>query len=196
MKRVQFFSCDDVTNNKQLRYILLLLLTTGARPNEICQLWKDDFKDEGNGLITIRINENKSRGQKVKTLAAERVLYLNSLLVSAGFLDYLKTRKLGMVFDLKMPTLKNYSSFISLEFTAILRELKIETKTMYCFRHTALNALKQNKISPTYIQDMAGHEATTTAGKFYHQTHSPLDLKTETEKILSFEVVKSLHNLS
>lgn len=192
----KIFSCDEVKANKQLSYILMLLLTTGARPNEICQLWKDDITDEGNGLITIRINENKSRGQKVKTLAAERMLYLNSLLVTAGFLEYIKTKKMGMIFDLKMPTLKNYSSFISLEFTAILRELKIETKTMYCFRHTALNALKQHTISPTYIQDMAGHEATTTAGKFYHQTHSPLDLKKETEKILSFESVKSLHNLS
>ncbi|MBO9644008.1 MAG: tyrosine-type recombinase/integrase [Pseudacidovorax sp.] len=186
------FSCDGLRRNQKLFYICLLLLTTGARPNEICQLWTDDIT-LGDDINTIRIVGNKERDQTLKTASSKRIIYLHPLLVKLGFLQYLNGKNLGMVFDLKKPATKTYSTFISEEFTQILRSLGIEKKTMYCFRHTVINRLKQAKVLQTINEDLVGHEGQGTNAKVYSQQHSAENLRDETQEILSYREVKPLH---
>jgi integrase len=106
-----------------------------------------------------------------------------------GFLDYLNNKNLGMIFDLKKPTKKTYSTFISEDFTGIIRLLGIESKTMYCFRHTVINRLKQSKILQSISEDLVGHEGKGTNATVYSQQHSAENLKEETEKILSYSEI-------
>lgn len=184
----KIFSSNDIRENQKLFFISLLLLTTGARPNEICQLWTDDIIIE-NGIVKIRITENKSRGQTLKNKSSDRVIYLHPMLEHFGFLDYLKKKNLGMIFDLKKPTKKTYSTFISEDFTGIIRSLGIESKTMYCFRHTVINRLKQSKILQSISEDLVGHEGKGTNATVYSQQHSAENLKEETEKILIYSEI-------
>lgn len=182
----KIFTNEWLKSNKKLYFICLLLLTTGARPNEICQLWTDDIYEE-DGIYNIRITENKDRGQTLKTKASKRTIYLHQILIDNGFLDYLKSRPSGMVFDLRKPSAKTYSTFISEDFSKFLRSIGIDGKTMYFFRHTVNNRLKQYGVNSEIRQDLVGHEGQGTNEKIYSKKHSPINLKNATEKILSYE---------
>ncbi len=190
----KIFSFKELQKNQKLLFICLLLLTSGARPNEICQLWTDDIV-VGKAITTIRITENEGRNQSLKTKSSDRVIYLNSLLEHFGFFEYLKSRKLGMLFDLKKPAKKTYSTFISEDFTGILRSLGIEKKTMYCFRHTAINRMKQHKVLQAINEDLVGHEGKGTNATVYSQQYSPEILREETEKILQYKDVPFFGNM-
>ena len=190
----KIFSAPEVKGNKTLFYILLLLVTTGARPNEVCQLWTDDvvIDPKIGPFYTIRFVENMVRDQTLKNKTSVRTIYLNDLLVKAGFISYLNSRGKGMIFDLKKPALKNYSTFISEDFTKILRRLGITKKTMYCFRHTAISRMGNARVDPKVNRDMVGHEGEGTNEKVYQTPHQPAFLRTATQEILSYEDVKAL----
>jgi integrase len=184
----QLFYSAEIKSNEKLFWVCMLLVTTGARPNEICQLWTDDIQQEER-LWTIRITENPERDQSLKTKTSKRKIYLNSLLIELGFLDYLNSKQLGQIFELKKPALKSYSTFISEELSIILRKLGIKEKTMYCFRHTVVNRLKQNLILQTINEDLVGHEGKGTNATVYSQKHSAQNLKNATEEILRYTEV-------
>lgn len=190
----KLFSCEALQKQQKLFFICLILLTSGARPNEICQLWTDDITIEKD-IIKVRITENAERDQSLKNKQSKRTIYLHPLLEKFGFIDYLKGKKLGMVFDLTKPTKKTYSTFASEDLTKILRSIGIQTKTMYCFRHTVLNRLKQAEIADNVSQDLVGHEGKTTKSKFYEQQFAAEILKNKTEKILSYEEVSLFKKL-
>ncbi len=183
------FSSDKLQSNKKLFFVCLLLVTTGARPNEICQLWTDDIYID-NGIYKIRIVENSNRDQTLKTKSSERVIYLNSILEEFNFTEYLKSKKLGMIFELKKPAQKTYSTFISQDFTELLRSIGIEKKTMYCFRHTVIDRLKQSLVLKSINEDLVGHEGQGTNAKVYSQQHSAENLKKETEEILKYREIE------
>lgn len=184
----RIFSNEKFKANKKLFFICLLLLTTGARPNEICQLWTDDIYIE-NGIYKIRITDNVVRNQSLKTKSSKRVIYLNSMLERFGFIEYIKSKKEGMLFDLKKPKTKTYSTFISQDLTDILRTINIEKKTMYCFRHTVVDRLKQNLVLQSINEDLVGHEGKGTNATVYSQQHSAENLKLITEKILQYSEI-------
>jgi site-specific recombinase XerD len=79
------FSSPAILGDKQICFIAMLLVTSVARPNEICQLWTDDIQKDGK-IGTIRMVKNDERYQTLKTPDSKRVIYLNRLLIEAGFL--------------------------------------------------------------------------------------------------------------
>lgn len=180
------FKIPELKSNRKLFFICLLLVTTGARPNEICQLWVDDIFEE-NGIYKIRITENKARDQSLKTKGSKREIYLNTIVEKFGFIEYWKTRKEGRLFDLTRPTKKNYSTFISEDFSKFLRNSGIKEKTLYCFRHTVINRLKQKLVAQSIYEDLVGHEGKSTSEKFYSRQHSAENLKGATEDILQYK---------
>lgn len=184
----QLFSSEALQNKQKIFFICLILLTSGARPNEICQLWTDDIIIEDD-IIKVRITKNEERDQSVKNKQSNRFIYLHPLVKKFGFLEYLKDKKLGMIFDLKKPAMKNYSTFVSEDLTEILRSLGIQEKTMYCFRHTVLNRLTQNFVDDKLQRDLVGHEGKDTKSKRYVQEFPPEILKEKTEKLLSYEEI-------
>lgn len=198
----KIFASDFVIENMQNKFILLLLLTTGARPNEICQLWTDDVfqkidESSGQPIWIIRITKNVKRGQTLKTKPSNRIIYLNDLLIQKGFIDYLQSKPLGMLFKLTKPTNKTWSAFFSSDFTDLLRnQLKIDNKVLYCFRHTANNRLKDKLVPSEAREDLLGQEQVGTNKKVYSIPHSPIKLKQLTEAHLFFDEVTSINNLN
>lgn len=197
----KIFSCEKVISSKPLFFISLIMLTSGARPSEICQLWHDDIiKDDDFYIIKIRVNAD--REQTLKTKQSERDIYLHPLVIKHGFLEYLETRKNKNLFDLPKAKGKNISKLISENFSEILRKtLNIEVKTMYYFRHTAINCLKVKgaKIPnmKAISRDLVGHEdddeKSDTIGDFYEQRYPVKFLMESTESLLNYDEVKSLH---
>lgn len=69
------------------KWILLLLRYTGARPSEICQLYKADIDLKA---CSISIQAHRS-DQTLKTPSSARTIPIHSQLIKAGFLDFVKS---------------------------------------------------------------------------------------------------------
>lgn len=187
----KIFNSSFVKDNQQNKFILLLLLTTGARPNEICQLMAHDiYKDTSGDFHILDINDDGYE-KTLKNRASKRKIYIHQLLIDHGFLDYLGTRTNKRLFDLTKPTNKNFSVFFSEDFSELLRdELEIKVKVLYCFRHTAINRLKQNKVNHEIREDLTGHTPEGVNAKTYTQKYDPAMLRSETQELLFFREVR------
>lgn len=199
----KIFTCQELLDNKTLFYITLILLTSGARPSEICQLYADDIKAEENNIFSIRITSNEQREQSIKNEWSDRKIYLHPILIKQGFIDYWKNRdKSKPLFDIKRQSNKNASKFPSEDFSQILRKIGINVKTIYYFRHTVINRMYQygmkNKVEnlEKIMRDMIGHDddnKSDTIEKHYRDKLSFDILKELTEHILNYDEVKALH---
>lgn len=200
---------SSLMNNEQARFILLLLLTSSARPNEICQLDGNDIVLEtdietGQPIYVIKIRPEAydedgvtpiDTKKSVKTPHSKREIYLHNLLIQNGFVDYLETRKNKKLFDLKLTKQKTFATQFSEDFTRVLRdELKIPKKTLYCFRHTSCNLLARKRVVTFARENLMGHLPKGENEGTYTQKLSPQELKDLTEEPLYFHSVKSLHN--
>ncbi|WP_158658271.1 hypothetical protein [Achromobacter sp. AONIH1] len=200
----KIFSCQKIKDKTSLFYVCLIMLTSGARPSEICQLWHDDI-NKVDDYYTIRIVENPQREQTLKTPQSKRLIYLHPLVIKHGFLEYLETRKGRNIFDIPKAKGKNISKLISEDFSEILRKtLNIEVKTLYYFRHTVINRIKAKGAEVPNIKeitkDMIGHDdddddkqKTDTMLEHYEQLYPPSILKKATESLLNYEEVKALN---
>ncbi|MGL6052119.1 MAG: integrase, partial [Aeromonas salmonicida] len=78
------------------RWIALLGLFTGARANEICQLYADDVQ-QVDGLWCLNIRSGRP-DQKLKTCNSARLIPLHRHLLQAGFIEFVTGRAGGRLF--------------------------------------------------------------------------------------------------
>ena len=75
------------------KWIIYLVIYTGARRGELVQLRKEDVKvDEKTGRYYLLITD-AHESQKLKTENAKRKIPLHQALIDAGFLDYVGLAK-------------------------------------------------------------------------------------------------------
>lgn len=156
-------------------WIPLLLLHTGLRPSEACQLRTSDLKPcTDSGIWYLEVTDDGYK-QKVKTPTARRQVPLHHMLIARGFLNYVQQRrKLRKVqlFECS-PTGKDddWSRNFSQRFNRFLTsQLKYETKdrpTAYSFRHTFVDALKKLDVKEHLVSEIVGHSnASQTYGRY------------------------------
>ena len=75
------------------RWIALLALFTGARANEICQLYAD-YVQQVDGIWCLNIRSGRP-DQKLKTANSARLVPLHRHLLQAGFIEFVKDRAGG-----------------------------------------------------------------------------------------------------
>ena len=108
----RIFAVTSAASPKTATYWLpLLMLATGARPNELAQLRTDDldprFNDQPHLNVLCLIDddddaaperdetEEKKKSQRVKTAAGRRKIPLHPILVRAGFIQFVQDRDAG-----------------------------------------------------------------------------------------------------
>lgn len=69
---------------------------TGARANEICQLYADDVQ-QVDGVWCLNIRDNRP-DQKLKTINSARLIPIHSSLIAGGFIDFVQVRAGGRLF--------------------------------------------------------------------------------------------------
>jgi integrase len=168
-------------------WVPLLALYTGARINELCQLHPDNVLQEGYSdpdgkqlsAWVIRIEDNKARGQRVKTEGSERRIPVHADLIKLGFLDYAKRQKgKALLFDaLKM---NNQDGRISGAwgqwFSEYLRGtcgVADKKMTFHSFRHTFKHHARGALIPEDVHNALTGHE-TGDAARDYGGLSYPL----------------------
>lgn len=171
------------------KWLPILGLYTGARLNELCQLYLEDIV-EVEGVHCIYVNA-KHPDQKLKTLSSERLIPIHSKLIEQGFLEFVaKQRNLGnqrLFPELSLHKHNGYAAHPSRWFAGVRSKLGIETTSgkldFHSFRHTVADHLKKEGISESLIGALLGHKTGGITFGRYGKDYDPESLITVVEKI-------------
>lgn len=142
-----------------------LLLYTGARVSEICQLDTADIKliDD---IWCIDINDI-GQDKRLKSASAKRLVPLHPELIKRGFLHYAQTRyenKQQKLFNFRATGVnKDWSARFINRFGKVLDDLGFmpsHRPTLHSLRHTFIDELQQIGIAENLVADLVGHTKT------------------------------------
>ena len=169
------------------------LLWTGARREEIAQLYLDDIRQE-EGVWVFDIKEDEERGQGLKNEASRRKVPVHSRLIELGLLDYVnQTRATGAL--RLFPTLihggNGFGDSVGKAFGRHLKKVGIVDpgKVLHSLRHTAITRLHSRGVPQNIAEALVGHAANTVHGSVYlHRDALPMKLLKEGIEKLDFTV--------
>ena len=152
----------EFSKNDPARYWLpILALYTGARQEELAQLYLSDI-EELDGVLTLNINADEA-DKRIKTPAAKRKVPVHTYVrTTLGFENYVSEMKSAGEERL-FPSLKRigkrYGHKPSQDFNRYLRKIGLEGgKTFHSFRHTFIHFLQNKGIPDNYIASVTGHK--------------------------------------
>lgn len=178
----RLFAITSAASSKTALYWLpLLLLTTGARPNEIAQLQTEDLYPDFYGRPHLNVlclldddddaadsktrKKAKDDPRRVKTAAGRRMIPLHPIIIEAGFLEFVKERHNGktrQLFRELGPDRHGFwSSAITKRLNRIIRgKLGITNKkySVYSLRHAFIDACKAAAIPEEVRMKFMGHQ--------------------------------------
>jgi integrase len=140
----------------------LVMLFSGARINEIAQLYCDDVMRHGK-IDYIYIHA-KRQDMSIKNAPSERFVPLHPKLISLGFVEYVKClRKAGIervFFELPPSKANGYGDAAAGHLNTYLKNIgeKEEGKITHAFRHLFADTLKQKGVHPDLVEELLGHE--------------------------------------
>lgn len=148
-------------------WVPLLMLFSGARPNEICQLFVEDVKvtEKGTPFLDL-VNEDENQSRKTST--SRRRVPLHPELIKLGFLDFVAERRKGIAehgvrlfHELQArpgdPT--NFARYVGRRFNAVFlpQEITVEPRqAFYSIRHSVRDALRRIKASDEALLALGG----------------------------------------
>ncbi|KQB10589.1 site-specific integrase [Vibrio metoecus] len=165
-------------------WLPLLACFTGARLNELCQLYKEDIYQQ-DGIWIIRIDE-QFEGQKLKNTFSRRAIPIHQKLLELGFIDYVKSVKHSRIF----PELKNSRDGFGSGASKWFGRLKLKLGfgkgyDFHSFRHTFATELKNADISSVIAGELLGHAQQNITYDRYGKTIHLEKLKLVIDKLFS-----------
>lgn len=141
-------------------WIPLIGLYTGARLNEICQLYVDDIRKE-NGIFYFNITRDRP-DQFTKNTQSIRKVPIHSKLIELGFLDFVKavkkSKKDRIFYNLTFQKKNHYAGSTSTAYGRYLDKIGItdRSKVFHSFRHNIETILAHKKVPQSMINAMCG----------------------------------------
>lgn len=152
-------------------WVPLIALYSGARLQEIAQLYVDDLKHI-EGILVFDFNEN-GEDKKLKTVSSRRKTPVHPKLVELGLLNYCEDQrqqgKQRMFSDIPGSGDGTYSNIFSKRFNFLLHKFGIKTvnTSFHSFRHTFIDALRNTDVQKEVRQALVGHLGAQTAHDTY-----------------------------
>ena len=171
-------------------WIPLVALFTGARQNEIAQLYLDNFKVI-DGIPCIHIAKTHD-DQRLKTKSSIRHVPIHPILAQLGFLDFLIDLKIkGQPrpwMDVKARR-DGYGQSVQRWFGRFNREFVTtdEDKVFHSFRHTFVDNLKQHGTEELKLKELVGHANESITTNRYGKKFTP-EIQLDAIKRLDYEV--------
>ena len=137
-------------------WLPLLARFSGARLNELCQLYVTDIQ-EVDDIWCIHIND-AHQDKRLKNLGSRRFVPIHSALIDLGFLKYVSDLKSNRVFpELKLER-DGYGTAASKWYGRFKSKLGFSKGLDFrSFRHTFTNDLKQELIPQLITAQLLGH---------------------------------------
>lgn len=149
------------------KWITVVCLYTGARLNEIAQLYTDDIKySEEHDMWYFDLNDKRD-DQQLKNINARRLIPIHPTLLHLGFLEYVDMVKRThgdpshLWKGIRYSSKGGYGKALSVAFNKII-DVYVTDDSKYVFhstRHGFINNLKQNKADMDVVEELAGHSA-------------------------------------
>ncbi|MGL1564043.1 site-specific integrase [Vibrio parahaemolyticus] len=156
-------------------WLPILARLTGARINELCQLYKEDIKNI-DGIWCISINRNKL-DKRLKTANSERLIPLHPRLIELGFIRHVNSVSSERVFpELKLER-DGYATAASKWYGRFKTKLGFSRGyDFHSFRHTFANQLKNALVPAIVTSELLGHSQRSIS---YDRYGKELDIKTK-----------------
>ncbi len=177
-------------------WLVLCLLLSGARREEIAQLALGDVKEEG-GIPFFDIT-NTGDGQSLKNESSKRRVPIHSELVRLGFLRYVATlrkQKRARLFPQLEKGDNGYGDAVGKWFGRFIRSIGLTDPglVLHSTRHTAITRLHAAGAPTNLVEILVGHASNTVHGTVYvHREDIPLKLLSEALEKLTYPAVKAL----
>lgn len=159
--------------------ITCILLYSGMRPSEVCQLRVEDVA-EVEGRLCFRVRDDGA-AQKLKNAHSRRDIPVHRELIRLGLDRWLERRRANgeaQLFDVS-PT-ETYGEWSAAYLRRVSKDLRanqhrFEGKPeLYGLRHTVIDQLKQKGVPEPVVAALAGHsERTMTFGRYGKRSRLP-----------------------
>ncbi len=160
-------------------WVPVLGLFTGARRDELCQLYVQDIREE-DGVWYIGINQDTS-DKSIKNISSKRKIPLHPVVIDLGFIDYVKSVDHERVFPECKNTNKSkkYGHYFGRYFNNLLTQIGVKpsqtelkrgipNKTFHSFRHGTINMLTHAGVDTLILKQVMGHkEKGVTYGTYF-----------------------------
>lgn len=173
-------------------WLPLIGFFTGARINELCQLYLDDIKQDAAGFYFFEIS-NERVDQSLKTINSRRKIPLHPTLIKLGLIRYCEAlKKAGharLFPELPYHSVKGYGDKASDWFNRSLLKVQLgfekgSKKSFHSFRHTFSTRLKQAGIDSETRAQFVGHiRGSGETENRYSKDHPPAALYTVLESV-------------
>lgn len=147
-------------------WLPLIMLLTGARPNEIAQLHVTDIRKTSKGTWYLDCNESDDEGKSLKTQTSKRRVPLHPELIRIGFLSFVEKRQKSieekgprLFHELKANEYGNFAWYAAkrLNEAFIPAEITLgERQSLYSLRHNVRDALRRAKAPDETLRAIAG----------------------------------------
>nr|WP_255771774.1 site-specific integrase [Microbulbifer guangxiensis] len=182
-------------------WVPLLLLYTGARVQEICQLHCHDVK-QVNGIWVLDINED-SATKKTKTLTSVRQIPIHQELLDLGFLEFVDSVRhkrrggkqlfVDLTYTAQHGFARKYQRWSLGEGSrpgffqqAGMKRDTLDRKDNHAFRHTLTSALQEVGIPTELRSAITGHKMASGSENTTYSHSQMLQLKQEALHKISF----------
>jgi len=173
-------------------WIPLILLFSGCRSGEICQLYKKDIT-EIDGIKCFNINHDKDK--TIKRMSSKRIVPIHPELIKLGFLKYVDSVKHERLWSNLKKGRDGYAHLFNKWAGRYNRQYVTDNpkKVPYSFRHNFTNSLKQNEVQKELADELTGH---AVQGETYGRYGKQFNVKTRYEAVkkvkypLSFSHIK------
>ncbi|MFS1430789.1 tyrosine-type recombinase/integrase [Vibrio splendidus] len=152
-------------------WLPLLAKLTGARLNELCQLYVDDvYHIEGEWCLSIN---DRGKDQKLKNNQSRRTIPLHPKLIDLGFIKYVQSLTSLRVFPELKLSRDGYGSAPSKWFGRFKTQLGFEKgHDFHSFRHTVATELKNALVPHEIAASLLGHLLNNITYDRYGKEHS------------------------
>jgi len=166
------------------RYWLPILgLYTGCRSNEVCQLHKEDLKEQ-DGIWYLDIND---AGKKtIKNKNSKRLVPLHQTVIDLGFVEYAQGVQHHRIFPgcKYRESTGKYANNWGQWFNRLLVDKGIKPQgdrsiTYHSFRHRMETSLKRLGVNNEHIDQILGHGMSETKNQTYHHGYELEALKAD-----------------
>jgi integrase len=141
------------------KWVPLIALYSGMRPNEICQLLTSDIKKiEGIWCFDVQDSHDK---QHLKNASSARRVPIHSTLLELGILGLITDKNRSMLFpDLTYTEKSHYYGKVETYWSRYIRLDKWtnENKSFYSFRHGLTDFYKQKGVAAQFTGAILGHQ--------------------------------------
>lgn len=137
-------------------WLPLLGYFTGARLNELCQLYKSDIY-QVDGIWVIQIDD-RFDGQRLKNLTSRRIVPIHDQLLTNGFIEFVQSVQHERVFPELKESRDGFGSAASKWFGRFKTKLGFDRgQDFHSFRHTVATQFKRQSISHIVAGELLGH---------------------------------------